>query len=78
MANDTITIPMTMDITEDTIQSTFPQQVIQSGGGGGAVDSVNGMTGDVVLTASDLGAYELPSGGIPDTDLSSSVRTSHP
>lgn len=46
--------------------------------GGGAVSSVNGQTGDVVLTASDVGAgtYSKPSGGIPKTDLASSVQTS--
>jgi len=94
----------------------------ESGGGGGAVDSVNGQTGTVVLTASDVGAlpstttipaaatadpadlgtkakgtstkyaredhvhkmpsasdvgaYALPTGGIPATDLASSVQTS--
>lgn len=29
---------------------------LEAGGGGGAVNSVNGQTGDVVLTASDVGA----------------------
>lgn len=58
------------------------------GGGGGAVDSVNGQTGTVVLdasdvgalpdttTASDLGAYVKPTGGIPKEDLASAVQTS--
>lgn len=46
------------------------------GSGGGAVDSVNGKTGAVVLTASDLGAYVKPTSGIPKTDLASAVRTS--
>lgn len=46
------------------------------GSGGGAVDSVNGKTGVVVLTASDLGAYVKPTNGIPKTDLASAVRTS--
>jgi hypothetical protein len=32
------------------------------GGGGGAVSSVAGRTGDVVLTAADVGAGQLPSG----------------
>lgn len=38
---------------------------------GGAVDSVNGQTGTVVLTAADVGAgtYSKPSGGIPASDL---------
>ena len=59
-----------------------------NGGGGGAVSSVNGQTGAVVLdaadvgalpdttTAADLGAYALPSGGIPKTDLATAVQTS--
>lgn len=44
--------------------------------GGGAVKSVNGKTGVVVLDAEDVGAYTKPSGGIPKTDLASSVQTS--
>lgn len=42
------------------------------------VTSVNGQTGAVVLTASDVGAgtYSKPSGGIPKTDLASAVQTS--
>ena len=60
----------------------------QTVSGGGAVDSVNGQTGTVVLdaddvgalpdttTAADLGAYVKPSGGIPKTDLASDVQTS--
>jgi hypothetical protein len=47
----------------------------ESGGGSGSVDSVNGKTGTVVLTASDVGAYAMPSGGIPSTDMSSAVQT---
>lgn len=47
-----------------------------TGGSGGAVTSVNGETGDVVLDAEDVGAYALPSGGIPKTDLASAVQTS--
>ena len=43
---------------------------------GGAVDSVNGQTGVVVLTASDVGAYEKPAAGIPKTDLASDVQLS--
>ena len=46
--------------------------------GGGAVDSVNGKTGVVVLDATDVGAgtYTKPSGGIPKTDLASGVQSS--
>lgn len=42
------------------------------------VQSVNGKTGDVTLTASDVGAgtYSKPSGGIPKTDLTSGVQAS--
>lgn len=40
------------------------------------VTSVNTQTGDVVITAAGLGAYEKPSGGIPASDLDSSVQTS--
>ena len=40
------------------------------------VTSVNTKTGAVVLTASDVGAYVKPSGGIPKTDLTASVQTS--
>ena len=42
------------------------------------VQSVNGKTGAVVLSASDVGAgtYSKPSSGIPKTDLASAVRTS--
>ena len=42
----------------------------------GAVDSVNGQTGEVVLDADDVGAYSKPSSGIPKTDLASAVQTS--
>lgn len=60
----------------------------QTVSGGGAVDSVNGQTGVVVLdasdvgalpdttTAADLGAYVKPAGGIPKTDLATAVQTS--
>lgn len=46
--------------------------------GAGAVVSVNGKTGTVTLTAADVGAgtYSKPSGGIPKTDLASTVQTS--
>ena len=36
------------------------------------VTSVNGSTGAVTISASDLGAYVKPSGGIPSTDLAES------
>lgn len=42
------------------------------------VQSVNGQTGAVSLSAADVGAgtYSKPSGGIPKTDLASAVQTS--
>ena len=40
------------------------------------VTSVNSKIGDVVLDASDVGAYEKPNTGIPKTDLSSDVQAS--
>lgn len=40
------------------------------------VTSVNSKTGAVVISASDLGAYVKPSGGIPKSDLASAVQTS--
>lgn len=40
------------------------------------VQSVNGKTGVVVLSASDVGAYVKPESGIPKTDLSSALQTS--
>lgn len=48
------------------------------GGGGGAVSSVNGKTGIVVLDADDVGAgtYSKPTGGIPKTDMATAVQTS--
>lgn len=68
--------------------SNYDLEWVNQSGGGGAVDSVNGKTGTVVLdasdvgalpdttTASDLGAYVKPTGGIPKTDLASAVQTS--
>lgn len=40
------------------------------------VTSVNSKTGAVVISASDVGAYVKPSGGIPKSDLASAVQTS--
>lgn len=40
------------------------------------VQSVNSKTGDVVLSASDVGAYAKPADGIPSSDLDNAVRTS--
>lgn len=46
------------DLTPITRQEHFLKEIADSvsGGGGGSVTSVNGQTGDVVLTASDVGA----------------------
>jgi len=45
----------------------------QEEGGGGAVTSVNGKTGAVALSASDVGAYTKPASGIPASDLAAGV-----
>ena len=57
--------------TEDSGSYSWVQKNVQPGGsGGGAVDSVNGKTGEVTLTASDVGALpddtELFSGDYDD------------
>lgn len=49
--DEVMTIPMRVTEDSENLPMTLDMQV-----GGGAVDSVNGMTGDVVLTASDVGA----------------------
>lgn len=40
----------------DMVNKKYVDDAVSGGGGGGAVDSVNGKTGTVVLTASDVGA----------------------
>lgn len=62
------------NVTVDDSDPTKP--VVSAAGGGGAVDSVNGLTGDVSLTADDVGAYAKPVDGIPGADLSSGVQGS--
>ena len=95
--SETFNIPLAVDGDEsiplavdggDALPMEVETAIRSSGGGGGAVNSVNGQTGDVVLdaadvgalpddtTAADLGAYVKPSGGIPKTDLASAVQTS--
>lgn len=62
----------TMDCDFDEGQAFNVRFNPDGGGEGGAVSSVNGMTGDVVLTASDVGA--LPSSTvIPSVDNTLSV-----
>lgn len=94
--SETFNIPLAVDGDEsiplavdggDALQMEV-DTAIRGSGGGGAVNSVNGKTGAVVLdaadvgaladttTASDLGAYVKPSGGIPESDLASAVQTS--
>ena len=50
---EVMTIPMRVTEDSENLPMTLDMQMVV---GGGAVDSVNGMTGDVVLTASDVGA----------------------
>ncbi len=51
----------TIEITEQQTVSVIEEvvSIIEVGGGGGAVDSVNGQTGTVVLTADDVGALAI-------------------
>lgn len=44
------------NVTKDNIIEKFGIIGFSAGGGGGAVNSVNGQTGDVVITATSLGA----------------------
>jgi hypothetical protein len=50
---------------------TTTQDIADLGGGGGAVDSVNGQTGVVVLDAGDIGV--TPAGGIAATDVQAAL-----
>jgi hypothetical protein len=93
--SETFNIPLAVDGDESIPLAVDGGDALQMevetairGGGGGAVNSVNDKTGNVVLdasdvgalpddtTAADLGAYVKPSGGIPKTDLASAVQTS--
>ena len=71
VGNGTITINQggTQKGTFTTNQNGNTTIDLDAGGGGGAVDSVNGQTGTVVLTASDVGA--LPS----DTQIGNGTIT---
>lgn len=51
--DEVMTIPMRVTEDSENLPMTLDMQMVV---GGGAVDSVNGQTGDVVLTASDVGA----------------------
>lgn len=66
--NDYLSVSLTPD-------GSLQTDALQKAGG---VTSVNGKTassGNVNLAAGDLGAYVKPSGGIPSSDLSSSVQS---
>ena len=73
-----------VQVTEDgNTQTLFPNLDEQGGGsGGGAVSSVNGQTGTVVLDADDVGAIASPSsptsGQFLSWDGSAWVATSLP
>lgn len=54
-----ITIPMTVTATKTTIPASLGAAIVA---GAGSVYSVNGMTGDVVLTAEDVGAATAEQG----------------
>lgn len=65
-----ITLPSGSDATVEYAQKHFTFGIPrgEGGSGGGAVDSVNGMTGDVVLDAEDVGA--LPDSTVIPTKTS--------
>lgn len=54
--------------------SLTAQQIANLGGGGGAVDSVNGQTGVVVLGAGDVGADPAGSAGTVATNLTNHIN----
>lgn len=62
-------------ITEDQLEQAVADY-IEAHPISAPVQSVNGETGEVVITASDLGAYVLASTGIPASDLASAVQAS--
>lgn len=62
------------NVTVDSADPAHP--VVSAAGGGGAVSSVNGQTGDVTLDAASVGAYAEPAGGIPSSDMTSAVQAS--
>lgn len=51
------------------VDNTDPRNPVITGGGTGAVDSVNGQTGVVVLDASDIGAATVVQGATADTAI---------
>lgn len=79
-ASDVGALPDTTAIPSKTSDLTNDSGFVNASGAASAapVQSVNGKTGAVVLSASDVGAgtYSKPSGGIPKTDLASAVQTS--
>ena len=52
-----ITVNETIEVVDITALNNIIEVNITRQSGGGAVDSVNGQTGDVVLNAGDVGAY---------------------
>ena len=60
-------------ITVDEV--TYAIEGSGGGGGGGAVESVNGMIGDVVLTASDVGALATTASYVSSFNGSSGAIT---
>jgi len=59
--------------TNITVDDTDPANpIVSATGGGGAVDSVNGQTGVVVLDAGDIS--NTPAGGIAATDVQAAIN----
>src|SRR6266700_3066416 len=56
---------------------TLKKGAIQHAGGVTSINGVNPSSGNVVLTASHIvpAVYSVPAGGIPESDLASSVQS---
>ena len=80
-SNTLVDILGSIDLThKGDLQNQIDELNIRINNIHGNVISVNGRTGAVILNAADIGAgtgnYNKPVGGIPKSDLASSIQTS--
>lgn len=66
------------NVTIDRTNPAAPVISASGGGAGGAVDSVNGETGAVVLSAADVGAATAAQGALADSAVQSEVTATAP